>query len=92
MRERERLAATIRWPYFRWIFGLLNACAMLPQLHQLVRTRETAGISIAMFWVILAVQLGYSLDGYFSRNRMVMWSLAAASLITISIIGLYYAS
>ncbi len=92
MPDRERLAASIRWPFFRWIFGIMNACAMLPQLFQLLRTRETAGISITMFWVILAVQIGYSIDGYFSRNKMVMWSLAAASTITISIISLYYAS
>ena len=91
MPNREDVARRVRWPYVKWLFGCMNAVAMVPQLVQLARTHQTAGISIVMFWVILAVQIGYSLDGFFGRNRMIMWSLAAASLVTTAIIVQYYA-
>ncbi len=92
MPTRERIAACLRWRYLKWVFGVMNTCAMLPQLVRLVMTRQTAGISITMFWIILAVQLAYSFDGFLTRNRMLMVTLAGASTITTSIIILYYAS
>ena len=91
MPDRDVLAAKLRWRYLKWLFGLANALAMTPQLVRLAATRQTAGISIAMFWVILAVQIGYAVDGYFSRNRMLLLTISFASLVTTGIIILYYA-
>jgi len=89
---REQVAKTIRWQLIIWLFGFVNVVAMLPQLWQLISTRKTEGISMLMFVIYMAVQVAFSLDGYFKRNITLFVCLglsaflSAANIITIIIL------
>jgi uncharacterized protein with PQ loop repeat len=89
---REQVAKKIHWQLIIWLFGFVNVVAMLPQLWQLIATRKTEGISISMFAIYMAVQIAFSADGYFKRNKTLFVCLglsavlSAANIVTIIIL------
>jgi len=90
-RNREQVAITIRWEAIIWTAGILNAAAMLPQLIRLFTTKETAGISLEMFYIYGIIQIAFCLEGYFKRNAMLMWCLGLSAVVTtVTIATVYY--
>ena len=87
---REQFAEKIGWSKIIWFMGLVNVAAMLPQLYQLITTRQTQGLNVGMFWIFLAVQVAFSLQGYFRRDQMLMWCLGLSATVSTAIIFSFY--
>lgn len=84
--NREQFAKRIRWSKIIWLVGLVNVVAMLPQLWQIVSTQQSRDVSLPMIVLYLLVQIFFSLQGFFTRDRMLMICLglsAGVSLATI---------
>lgn len=84
--NREELAEKIHWSRIIWVISIINPLMTLPQLIQIWQTHQTAGISMVFLLILLLVQGGFSLHGYFTRDRFIMGSngiAAAMTLITI---------
>lgn len=90
--NREEFARRIHWAKIIWFFGIVNVTAMVPQLYAILETRNVSGISIWMFVIYAMIQVAFSLEGYFTRNRMLMVCLGLSALMSFIIIGLilYY--
>lgn len=84
--DRSEIAKMIHWSWIIWAMGFVNVAAMWPQLWKIFRTKKTAGISMGMLYIYLAVQIAFALEGFFSYNDMLMWCLALSALTTLTII------
>jgi uncharacterized protein with PQ loop repeat len=80
-------ARMIHWQKIIWVFGFLNAAALLPQLIKLFQVRDTAGLSIWMFILFLFIQIAFSLEGFFKRNPVLLVCMSLSALETLVIIG-----
>lgn len=89
---REELAVKIRWPIIIWAIGIVNVLAMLPQMRQLIQTKETEGLSVAMFAIYLVIQIAFAIEGYFKRSRVLLICMTLSAIVTTTIIILilYY--
>ena len=85
---REKFAKKIHWDKVMWTAGLVNVVAMLPQLHQIVTTRNVAGLSLGMFVTYFLIQASFSLQGYFRRDKMLMVCLGLSAVVNATIISL----
>lgn len=86
--SREEFAKKIHWSFIIWLVGFINVGAMLPQLVQIIQTRKTDGLSLGMFATYLFIQLAFSLEGYFTRNRMFMVCLGLSAVVNAMVISL----
>lgn len=86
--KREDFAKKIRWSWIIWIAGIVNVSAMLPQLYRLIKTHETDGLSLGMFWIYFVIQVAFALEGYFKKNKMFMVCLGLSAVVSATIIGL----
>lgn len=84
--KREEFAERIYWPWLIWFFGIVNIVAVLPQFIQLWLTRKTEGLSLTMVTLIFLVQIAYSLQGFFRRDAMLMWTIGLAGLVSAATI------
>ncbi|MFA4975282.1 MAG: SemiSWEET family transporter [Candidatus Paceibacterota bacterium] len=80
---RENIAKKIRWTYIIWIVSVINPFMTLPQLLKIWQTHQTSGISLVFLFILLFVQSGFSLHGFFSRDRFIMGSNGLAALMTL---------
>ncbi len=87
---REQVVQYIHWRKIIWFAGLVNVVAMLPQLIQILRTQETAGLSTGMFWIYFLIQIAFALEGYFTRNKMFMWCLGLSAFVSALILFFIY--
>jgi len=87
---REDLSKKIHWPKIVWFMGIVNVAAMIPQLYTILKTHKTGGLSVEMFAIYLVVQIAFSAEGYFTRNRMLMVCLGLSAIVSISIISLIF--
>lgn len=85
---REELAKKVRWDYIIWIAGLVNVGAMLPQLHMIITTRNVEGLSLEMFVIYFFIQVAFSLQGFFRRDKMLMVCLGLSAVVSAVIISL----
>lgn len=85
---REQIAKKIRWDGIVWTAGLVNVGAMLPQLCQIVKTRNVEGLSLEMFVIYFFIQVAFSLQGFFRRDKMLMICLGLSAVVSAAIIGL----
>ena len=85
---REEFAKRIGWTRIIWTVGIINVTAMLPQLWQVLVTRETAGLSLAMVGVYGGIQVMFSVEGYFTRNVMLFVCMALSALVSTTLIGI----
>jgi len=85
---REEVAKKIRWSWIIWTAGIVNVGAMLPQLYKLITTQQTEGLALEMFLIYFGIQIAFSLEGYFTRNRMLMVCLGLSAVVSAVIIGL----
>jgi uncharacterized protein with PQ loop repeat len=89
---REQVAQKIRWVWIIWVVSVINPLMTLPQLVQLWKTHETAGLSFGFLGILLFVQAGFSLQGFFTRDRFIMYSngLAGAMTLVTILSALYF--
>ena len=89
---REQIANKIRWPLIIWLVSIINPLMTVPQLWSVWATRETAGLSMGFLSILLFVQAGFSLHGFFTRDRFIMGSngLAAAMTLVTMLSALYF--
>jgi len=80
---REQVAQKIRWTVIIWVVSIINPFMTLPQLLQLWQTHETAGLSFGFLGILLFVQVGFSLQGFFRRDRFIMYSNGLAATMTV---------
>ncbi len=88
--NREEIAAKIRWVWIIWVFGFVNIVAMLPQLYKIIAARSVQGISREMFGIYFLIQVAFSLEGYFKRNRVLMVCMSLSAFISGIIILMFY--
>ena len=81
--KREQIAQKIRWTGIIWVVSIINPFMTLPQLLQLWQTHETAGLSFGFLGILLFVQAGFSLQGFFTRDRFIMYSNGVAATMTV---------
>lgn len=83
---REQVAKKIHWKKIIWAVSIVNPLMILPQLVQIWQTHQVAGISIGFLVILVLIQTGFSLHGFFTRDRFIMGSngiAATMSLITL---------
>ncbi|MCX6715113.1 MAG: hypothetical protein NTX72_04840 [Candidatus Uhrbacteria bacterium] len=85
---REDVAKKIHWRYVIGFMGMTNVVAILPQLIKVLETHQTKDLSLVMFSTILAIQIAFSADGFFTRNRTLFLSNACAACCNASLISL----
>lgn len=85
---RDLIAKKIHWSFIIWLAGMVNVTAMLPQLVRIIRTRNIAGLSLAMFVLYFLVQVAFSIEGFFKNNRMLMVCMGLSAVVSGMIIAL----
>ncbi len=85
---RDLIAKRIHWSFIIWLAGMVNVTAMLPQLVRIIRTRDVAGLSLAMFVLYFLVQVAFSIEGFFKKNRMLMVCMGLSAVVSGMIIVL----
>jgi uncharacterized protein with PQ loop repeat len=80
--DREAVAQKIHWGKVIWAVSIINPMMTLPQFLQILRTGETAGLSLLFLGILLFVQGGFSLHGFFTRDRFIMGSNGLAATMT----------
>lgn len=83
---REQIAKKIHWSKIIWAVSIVNPMMILPQLLQIWQTHQTAGISLGFLEILVVIQYGFSLHGFFTRDRFIMISngvAASMSLLTL---------
>ena len=86
---REDVAKKIRWKYVIGLMGLVNVVAILPQVIKVLETHQTKDLSLIMFTTILAIQMAFSADGFFTRNRTLFLSNACAACCNASLLSVW---
>lgn len=86
--SREDVAKLIHWKYVIGLMGMVNVVAIFPQIIKVLETQKTKDLSLIMFSTILAIQIAFSLDGFFTRNRTLFLSNAFAACFNATLIGL----
>lgn len=85
---REEFAQKIRWKYLIGFMGAVNVVAILPQLMKVIQTQKTEDLSLIMFSTILLIQIAFSIDGFFTRNRTLCVSNGFAACCNATLISL----
>jgi uncharacterized protein with PQ loop repeat len=60
--------------------------AMLPELARIIRTRDIEGLSLAMFVLYFLVQVAFSIEGFFRKNKMPMVRVGLSAVVSGTII------
>lgn len=81
--DREQIAKKIHWTKIIWLVSIVNPLMTLPQLIQIWQTHETAGLSFGFLGILLLVQAGFSLHGFFTKDKFIMSSNGIAATMTI---------
>ena len=82
---REEFAKKVRWPFIIWLAGIISIVAMLPQLVKIIATQQVNDFSLFTFVMVFLIQSAFSLEGFFSRNRVVMICSGGSAMVTLSI-------
>ena len=80
--NRDEVSKKIRWPAIIWLVGIVNPFFMIPQLWTIWNSGHTEGISIITLLILVAIQSGFALHGFFLRDRPLMISNGAAAIVT----------
>lgn len=79
---REEFAKKIRWDIIMWVIGYANPLLAIPQLIKLITTGDATGVSGTFLGFMLIIQTGFSLHGFFMRDKMLCVSNAIAGSFT----------
>jgi len=85
--SRDHVRAAIHWDKIVTIISVVNPLVAIPQIVKLWQDREAAGVSTLFLLLIFLVQAGFSLHGYFLRDRFLTVSNGAAALMTVVVIA-----
>ncbi|OGH17222.1 MAG: hypothetical protein A3C30_01260 [Candidatus Levybacteria bacterium RIFCSPHIGHO2_02_FULL_40_18] len=80
---REEFAKKIYWKKIIWGVSIVNPLMILPQLLQLWQTHQTAGLSVGFLIILVLIQYGFSLHGFFTRDRFIMGSNSLAGTMSL---------
>jgi uncharacterized protein with PQ loop repeat len=80
---REEIAQKIHWKSIIWLVSIINPLMTAPQLIKIWQTGQIAGISLIFLFILLFVQSGFSLHGFFTRDRFIMASNGLAATMTL---------
>ena len=81
--KREEFAQKIYWKKIIWAVSIVNPLMILPQLLQLWQTHQTAGLSVGFLVILVLIQYGFSLHGFFTRDRFIMGSNGLAGTMSL---------
>ncbi len=81
--NREKFAQKIYWSKIIWIVSIINPLMTAPQLWQIWQTHQTGGLSLVFLAILFFVQGGFSLHGFFTRDRFIMGSNGLAATMTL---------
>ncbi len=84
---REEFAKKINWPVFMWFVSVVNVGSMVPQLVQIIKTKNVDGLSLSMFFIVLFIQVSFALEFYFARKLIMTLLMVAAAIVSTSIIS-----
>lgn len=84
---REHVAEMIHWSTIMYVMGFINVTAMLPQLYRLHTTKDAKGLSLLMFSIFLLVQSAFALQGFFTRDVVLMTSLGMSAVVSFTTIS-----
>jgi len=88
---REEFAELIHWPKIIWLIGIANPFFMFPQLLTILTSGLTEEISVTTLVVLIGIQAGFAIHGFFLRNNLLMLSNSAAATVTlITVISVLY--
>jgi len=88
---REEVAQKIHWTSIIWLVSIVNPLMTAPQLWQIWQTGQTAGLSLVFLFILLFVQGGFSLHGFFTRDRFIMGSNGLAATMTLlTVLSAFY--
>jgi uncharacterized protein with PQ loop repeat len=87
---REQLFAQFGWQYIFMILMVVNALAMTPQIKELRKSKNSAGITPRMFWIYLVCQFGSMIEGIRVASPVLFWGMIAAMAFTIWTLALIY--
>lgn len=92
--KREQFAKKIYWSKIIWAVSIINPLMILPQLLQIWQTHQTAGLSVGFLVILVFIQYGFALHGFFTRDRFIMGSngLAATMSLLTLLSTLYFRS
>ena len=92
--KREQFAKKIYWSKVIWAVSIINPLMILPQLLQIWQTQQTAGLSVGFLVILVFIQYGFALHGFFTRDRFIMGSngLAATMSLLTLLSTLYFRS
>lgn len=83
---REEVARRIGWSRIIWFAGIVNVVGILPQLWRILSTRQSQDVSLLMLGIFLFVQVAFSLEGFFTKNKMLMVCLALSAVVNVATI------
>lgn len=63
---------------------------MLPQLVKIAQARNVDGLSLEMIWIYFVIQISFSPQGFFRRDRMLMVCLGLSALVSAATLALTY--
>ena len=79
------------WQVFITVVSLLNAGFNIPQTRKVWAERQTAGLSIESYWMLLVVQISFGIHGLGLGDVFVPVSGAVAAATTaLFMTGIYY--
>ena len=81
--KRDKIARKIHWAKIIWAVSIVNPLMTLPQLVQIWLTHQTEGLSLIFLLILLFVQGGFSLHGFFTKDRFIMVSNGLAATMTL---------
>lgn len=90
--DREELAEKIHWKAVIKFLGVVNGVFMLPQALSLFITREHEGISLITLFILIVIQIGFALHGFFLYDKTLIWSNTVAGTLsaTVFILTFYF--
>lgn len=80
---REQFAERIHWSAIIWLIGIVNPFFMIPQLFGVWMTGKTEGVSIITLCILVILQWGFGLHGFFLRDKPLMLSNGAAGFVSL---------
>lgn len=84
--SRDDIRKVVRWDKIVTIISIINPLVAIPQIVKLWQTGDAAGVSTLFLSLVFLVQAGFSLHGYFLRDRFLFISNGLAALMTVAAI------
>ncbi len=84
---REEVARKIKWDWIIRVIGVINPVFMVPQLVKIWMTANATSISIPAMTLLIVIQSGFGVHGFFLRDKTLMISNCLAAVVTAATIA-----